>query len=112
RLAPDLQCAGLVAAFDERPELVDREVVLDTVAQLLGHVAGVVGERLCRLGRLPAAVPLLERLRQIPVVQRCERLDPGGEQLVDEAGVESDALPGSPSRAVRGESTPRHPETP
>ena len=42
-------------ALHERLELVDGEVVLHAVAELLGHVAGVVGERLRRLRRLPAA---------------------------------------------------------
>jgi hypothetical protein len=60
-LAPaDLDVDALVAPFHEGGELVDGEVVLDPVAQLLGDVAGVVGERLGRVGRPPAAVPVLE----------------------------------------------------
>jgi hypothetical protein len=48
----------------------------DAVAELLGHVAGVVGEGLGRLDRLPAAVAVLEGLGQVPVVQGGEGLDP------------------------------------
>ena len=91
-LPADLHVDPLVAGLHERGELVDREEVLDPIAELLGDVPGVVGERLRRLLRLPAAVLVLECLGQIPVVQRRERLDARGEQLVDEAAVEVDAF--------------------
>src|SRR5262249_19334290 len=92
RLASHLHVDELIATLHERPELVDREVVLDAVAELLGHVPRVVGKGLRGLDRLPAAVFVLEGLRQIPVVQRRERLDARREQLVHEPAVEVEAL--------------------
>jgi hypothetical protein len=91
-LAADLDVDELIAALHERPELVDGEVVPHPVPELLGHVPGVVGERLGRVHRLPAAGAVLERLGQIPVVQGGERLDPGREQLIQQAAVEVEAL--------------------
>ena len=86
--ATDLHVESLVAAFDEGGELVDREVVLDPVAELLRDVAGVVGEGAGGVLGLPAAVLDLQGLREVPVAQRREGLDAGCEQFVDEAVVE------------------------
>src|SRR5262245_3382009 len=101
-----LDIEALIAAFDERGELVDREVVLDPVAELLGDVPGVVAERFRRLLRAPPAVLVLERLRQVPVVERRVRLDAGRQQLVDEAAVEVDALRVRRAGAVREDARP------
>jgi hypothetical protein len=90
--AADLDVEPLIAPFDERRELVDREVVLHAVAEVPGYVARIFGERLRRLLRLPAPVFVVERLRQVPVVQRHERFDAGGEELVDEPLVEVETL--------------------
>src|SRR5262249_4395498 len=76
----------------ERAKLIDREEVLYAVAELFSDVTRVVGERLCSLLRLPATVLVLERLRQIPVIQRRKRLDAGRFQFVDQAAVEVDPL--------------------
>src|SRR5262249_35036554 len=74
---PNLDVEPLVAAFHERAELIDGEVVLHPAAELLGHVARIVSEGLrCVLGP-PAAVLVLQILRQVPVVQRREWLDAG-----------------------------------
>ena len=62
--------------------------MLHAIGQMLGHVAGVVAECLGGVARLPAADPVLERLRQVPVIQRGERLDAVGEQFVDQTIVE------------------------
>src|SRR5215510_57060 len=78
--AADLHVEPLVTALDERAELVNREEVLDAIAKLPGHVAGVVGKGLRGVLRLPPAVLVLERLREIPVIERRERLDAGGFQ--------------------------------
>ena len=51
---------------------------------------GVLREGVDGLAGRPAAA-ILERLRQVPVVQRDERLDAVREQLVDEAVVEVEA---------------------
>ena len=64
----------------------------DPVAQLRADIAGVVGKGFRRFGRLPAADAVLQRLRQIPVIERRVRLDAVGEQLVDQAVVEREPL--------------------
>src|SRR5262245_63240545 len=74
----DLRVEALVASLDERAELVDRKEVLDAIAEVLGDVPRVVGEGLGGVLRLPAAVFVLECLRQIPVIERGERFDAGG----------------------------------
>jgi hypothetical protein len=104
----DCRVDSLIAGLHERGELVDREVVLHPVAELFGNETRVVGERLRRFGRLPTAVLVLQRLRKIPVVQRHERLDAGGEELVDEPVVEVETLrvrlPGAFGK-IRGQAT-------
>jgi hypothetical protein len=61
--------------------------VRDPVAEAAGDHAGVLGERLRGLARRPAPF-VLEPLRQVEVVERDERPDAGGEQVVDQAVVE------------------------
>ena len=64
--------------FDERMELVDREEVLDPVAQVPGDVTGVVPECLGYLKRLPAVMLVLQFSRQeVPVIESSEGLDAG-----------------------------------
>ncbi len=78
------------------------------MAQLLGHLAGVVSERLHRFLGPPAPVPVLQCLKQDPAVQRPERLDARRQQLVDQAAVEVDALQvvmAAPSGKTRGQET-------
>ena len=89
--AADLRVGSLVAGLHEGGELVDGEVVAHAVVEPLAHVAGVVGERLGRLDRPPAAVAVLEGLGQVPVVQGGEGLDPGREEGIHEAVVEVEA---------------------
>ena len=62
----------------------------DAVAEPRGDDLGVLGERL-DVSRARPAAAVLERLRQVPVVERQERLDAVREQLVDEAVVEVEA---------------------
>ncbi len=92
RLAAHVQLDPAVPHVHERVKLVEREEVLDAVAQLLGHVTGVVREGLGGVARLPALVLVLQRLRQVPVVERGERRDARGEQLVHQPVVEVEAL--------------------
>ena len=101
QLQPGRVDADAVAELDERAELVDREDVLHAIGQPLGDVAGVVGERLRRVARFPAADAVLQRLRQVPVIERRERLDAVREQLVDEPVVEVEALRVRRSGALR-----------
>ena len=66
--------------------------MLDAVAEGRGHDVGVLGEVVRRRPLRPATV-VLERLGQVPVVQRHVRVDAGGEQLIDEPVVEVEARP-------------------
>src|SRR4029453_11276849 len=90
--ASNLRFGAAVSLFDKGAELVDREVVLHSVAELVGDVPAVVAERLRRVFGPPAAVLVLQRLREIPVIERDERLDPVCAQLVGQALVEVDAF--------------------
>ncbi len=69
------------------PRLVVGCPVADTVAESLGDDGGVLDERLGGRALAPTAL-VLERLRQVPVVQREEGIDPVLEQRVDEPVVE------------------------
>jgi len=79
--------AGLVALDDEGAHLVHGHDALAAVGELAG---GVAGEELGRVAILPSAV-VLERLRQVPVVERAEGLDAGRKQGIEQALVEVDA---------------------
>jgi hypothetical protein len=79
-----------VAEERDHPRLVVGDPLRDHVAELLRHQPRVLGEALGRVARRPAAA-VLQRLREIPVVQRGDRLDPALEQPLDEAAVEADA---------------------
>src|SRR2546427_5323677 len=69
--------------------LVQGHPVTDPVAETARDDVGVPAERGYGLRRGPAA-PLLERLREVPVVERDERTDAFAEQLVDEPVVEGE----------------------
>ncbi len=92
QLQPRRMDAIVVAQLHEGVELVRREDVLHAVRQPLGHVARVGRERFRGLARLPAADAVLQRLRQVPVIQRREGLDAVRQQLVHEPVVEIEAL--------------------
>ena len=92
RLATDIVLvAGRVEAVQvaeqaDDPRLVDREPGADAVAVGLEAGRGELGETLGRVAGEPAAL-VLERLRELPVVERHDRLDTAVEQRVDEARV-------------------------
>src|SRR5262245_13292532 len=104
--ATDLDIKSLVSAFDEGTKLVDREEVLQAIAEFLGHETRVIGKRLRGVLRLPASVLVVERLGEIPVIQRSERLDPGRLQLVGQAAVEIETLRVRLTRSFREDSRP------
>jgi hypothetical protein len=88
--APGRVHAGGVAQHRRAPRLVHRAPPADAVAEGLGHDRRVVAEAQRRLPGRPAP-RVLQRLRQVPVVQRGHRLDVVGQQLVDEGPVEVEA---------------------
>ena len=99
--------ADPVPQLHEGAELVDGEDVLHAVGEPLRDVAGVGGERVRGVARLPAAPTVLERLRQVPVVQGGKRLDAVREQLVDQAVVEVEPLRVRGAVALREHPRPR-----
>ena len=69
-----------------------REEVFHAVAQALGHVTRIVPERLRGVAGLPAADTVLQRLRQIPVIQRRVGFDAVLQELIDQPVVEIEPL--------------------
>jgi len=98
--------AGRMAQFHERGALVEREEVPDPVAELFGHVAGIVRECLGGVADFPTAA-ILQRLRQVPVIERRERRDAVGDEVVEEPIVEVEALRIWRAGAVREYPRPR-----
>jgi hypothetical protein len=66
--------ARSVSELDEGRQLVEREEVPDAIGERLGDVAAIVGERVGGVTRLPAPVLVLQRLRQVPVIECVSRL--------------------------------------
>jgi hypothetical protein len=88
------------------PGLVLRDPARHTVAEPGGDDLDVLGEGLRRVADGPPA-RILERLRQVPVVERHEGLDAGSEQLVDEPVVEVEPGLVHPSASLRQHARPR-----
>ncbi len=89
----------------DNPWLVLRDPARNPVAQARGDDLDVLGERLDRLADRPAAA-VLERLRQVPVVERRERLDPVLEELVDQVVVEVQSRRVHATAPVRDDARP------
>ena len=83
--------AGRISERRDDARLVDGDPVLHPVGETFAHDRRIVGEAVDGRAVEPAAV-VLERLRQVPVVEGHHRLRPGLEHLVDEAVVEVQAL--------------------
>ena len=100
------RCVDAAGVAQERraPRLVVRRPDLHAVGQPLGDQAGVVGEAVRGVARRPAA-GVLEGLREVPVVQRRQRLHAAREQRVDEALVV--VQPGGVRGAATGRLHPR-----
>jgi hypothetical protein len=81
----------VVADVGGDPRFVERDPVRDAVAERPEHGRRVVGEAFGGLARAPATQPGLERLRQVPVVERGHRHDVALEEAVDEPCVEVEA---------------------
>src|ERR1700730_18117423 len=80
-----------MAYIHEGEELVDREEALAPAAELPRHIAGIVRKRFGGVVRLPSAL-VLQRLRQVPVVESRERVDAGVGRRAGEAEEEVEAL--------------------
>src|SRR6185312_943542 len=82
---------------------------VDSIAETIVHVEGVLDEAGCRVAVGPAAL-LLERLGQVPVVEGQPRLDALGQEFVDELRVEVEPLLVDRA-AIRSHARPRGGET-
>ena len=102
--------AGLVAQHGHHPGLVVGGDGGHAVAEAAGHAARVVDEAVHRVAVRPAAL-LLQRLGQVPVVQRQVGLDAARQQAVDQALVEVQALGVPGARAVGLHARPRRPRS-
>ena len=94
-----------VAEERDHPGLVVRDPVVDEVAELGEDDVGVLDEPVDEVARRPAAL-LLQRLREIPVVERRQRRDSALEQPLDEAAVEVEALAVGGAAPVRLDARP------
>src|SRR6266478_4616357 len=101
--------AGRMAQFHERRALVEREEVPRPVAELSGDVTGIVGECLGGVAPFPPAA-ILQRLRQVPMIERRERRDAVGDEVVEEPVVEVEALRIWRAGALREYPRPRNRE--
>jgi hypothetical protein len=97
--------AVAVAQLGERAHLIHRHEVLAAAGKFACRVSGIVGEGLGRIAILPASA-VLQRLRQIPVVERAEGLNASFEQSVHQPLIEVHALLVRRARAGREDARP------
>jgi len=86
--------AGRIAADGEGPRLVEGEPGRHAASEALEGERGVsleLGEDALVVGRVPAAPVLVQRLRQVPVVEGDVRGDARLEEPVEEVRVPGDA---------------------
>ena len=83
--------ARCMPQFHERRALIEREEVPRPVAEFFGNIAGIVRECLGGVARFPSAA-ILQRLRQVPVIERRERCNAVRDEVVQEPVVEVEAL--------------------
>ena len=98
--------ADLVSEEARAPRLVVRDPVLHAIAEAFPHHLRVLGEGLGGRARRPAPF-VLERLGEIPVVERDVRLDPRFEEGVDERRVEVETAGVHLAAAGRQDARPR-----
>src|ERR1700730_2042828 len=99
-----------VSKLDESPELIDRKKMLYSIGEMLGNVTRIITECLRGIARLPTAAVVLQRLRQIPVIESGEWLDVISEQFVDEAVVKVEAFGVRRAGTLRKHARPRNRE--
>ncbi len=105
--APGRVRAHPVSVIGDDVGLVERREMADAVAEPAGHERGVLTERVRGRPRGPAA-GVLQRLGQVPVVQRHEGVDVVREQLVDQPVVEVEARFVRPADALGEHARPGH----
>ena len=106
RCPPGCVHAVAVAEPGDHPGLVLRQPEPDAIAEPAPHDLGVLAERVDGAPLGPPA-RVLERTREIPVVERDERLDVVREQLVDHPVVEVETGLVHPAATLREDPRPR-----
>ena len=90
----ELEAGGVftveMAEADEALGFVERDPVADAVGKPVNHDGRIVGEPVGTVGIEPAA-PHEQVVGKVPVEQRNPWLDTGGEELIDQAVVETEA---------------------
>src|SRR4029079_17764902 len=98
--------AEAVAEEGRDPGLVVGDPRVDDAVERVEDEPRVLGEAVADLARGPAAL-VLERLREVPVVEGRERLDPALAQALGQTPVEVEALLVRGPAAVRLDARPR-----
>src|SRR5690606_34302501 len=80
-----------ISSFSEGAKLVDGKEMMNPVAEFFCYITGVVGKRFCGIATLPSTF-ILQRLWQIPMVERSKRLNTGCHQFVGEPIVKIEAF--------------------
>src|SRR3981081_304575 len=97
-----------VAEMDKPRAFVDREEGFYTVAQVSGDIPRIIGECLRGFARLPSTEAVLQRLRQIPMIERRKRLYSVCDQFVDYPVVKIQPLRVWLARSFRKNPRPRN----
>ena len=95
-----------VANLHKCEDLVERHPVRDAVAEAFRHQPRVARKIVGHVAAFPAAVAILQRLRQIPVVERRMRGDAFRQQRVNKAAVEVESLLIDGAAAIRNHTRP------
>src|SRR5215471_5549813 len=80
--------ADSISQLYECSEFVDGKEMLDPVGEPLGDIPCIVGKRRRCVAGLPSSYLVLERLRQVPVIQGREWLDAICNKFVDQSIIE------------------------
>src|SRR5579875_4215204 len=79
---PRSMLAGFIAHKRADGRLIECNPVMHPVTQAARYNIGVAGESLCRFPARPATHFILQRLWQIPMIERYKRLDIRGQQAI------------------------------
>ena len=102
--------ALLIPQLYKRSNLIHRHKPMHAIRQFTRNISGIIGERPRGIAAFPSTL-ILQRLRQIPVIQRAEWFYAICKQLIDDAAVKIDSLRIRVSAAIRKDPRPRNRES-